>query len=96
MAQFPGEENTMFVADYSQVPCLQEAMRMKIKWMKESGLFSIDEMRKAAGFEAFEILNTDVPLVGIGTQRIDEIGAMPTDVQTAKALKLFKDYRLQN
>ena len=35
MPKFPGEEGTKFIADYSNIPCLQEAMRLKIKWMKE-------------------------------------------------------------
>jgi phage portal protein BeeE len=96
MPQFPGEDGTMFIADYSGVPCLQEAMRLKIKWMKESGLFSIDEMRVAANFEAWGLPNTNVPLVPLGLQRIDEIGIAPTPDQTANALKHYKDYRLQN
>ena len=96
MPQFPGEENTMFVADYSGVPCLQEAMRLKIKWMKESGIYSIDEMRIAAQADAWNIPNSDVPLVNTGLQRLDELGMTPTIDQTTNALKYYKDYRLKN
>lgn len=96
MPQFPGEENTRFVADYSDVPCLQEAMRLKIKWMKEAGIFSMDEIRSACNYEAWNLPNTDVPLTTLGVQRMDEIGMTPTIDQTTNALKSYKDYRLNN
>jgi|GEM_PF-2303603 len=96
MPQFPGEENTRFVADYSDVPCLQEAMRLKIKWMKEAGIFSMDEIRSACNYDALNLLNSDVPLVALGLQRLDEIGLAPTMDQTDNALKHYKDYRLKN
>lgn len=96
MPQFPGEENTRFVADYSDVPCLQEAMRLKIKWMKEAGIFSMDEIRSACNYEAWSLPNTDVPLTTLGVQRVDEIGMTPTIDQTTNALKYYKDYRLNN
>lgn len=96
MPQFPGEENTRFVADYSDVPCLQEAMRLKIKWMKEAGIFSIDEIRSACNYEAWDLQNTNVPLTTLGVQRVDEIGMTPTIDQAENALKYYKDYRLKN
>lgn len=95
MPQFPGEEKTKFIADYSGVPCLQEAMRLKINWMKTSGIFTYNEMRLAADAEPMIFPNMDVPLVAFGLQRIDEIGITPSMEQTTNALKYYKDYRLK-
>ena len=86
-----GEEGTMLVADYDDIPALQADKKEMVAWMVQAGLTG-DEIREALGYEPTGIENMNIPLVTMGMQRIDEVGFMPTN--TEESLKrLIGDYR---
>ncbi len=89
-----GEQDTMFLPDYDDVPALQEDKAMLVNWMVKAG-FSLNMIWEALGYEPLNLPNMDVPLVGMGLQRIDEIGLMPDQQVSEEALKRLKlsDYR---
>lgn len=89
-----GEENTRLVANYDDVPSLQADKKDMVDWMVRAGLTG-NEIREALGYEPLSFDNMDIPMVGMGSQRIDEVGMMPMMEQTEKNLKKLglKDYR---
>lgn len=91
-----GEQDTMFIADYDDVPALQADKKELISWLIQARLTS-NEIRVALGYDPLNLPNMDVPLITLGTQRIDEIGLTPDMSATEKTLKYLKvkDYRLQ-
>ncbi len=90
-----GEEDTKFIANYDDVPALQADKTALIAWLVQARLTG-NEIREALGYEPMNIPNMDVPLISLGTQRIDEIGMMPDQQVAENALKVLriKDYRL--
>lgn len=90
-----GEQDTMFMADYDDIPALQTDKKELVAWLTQAQL-TPNEIREALGYERLELPNMDVPLVNLGLQRIDEMGITP-DMQTSEsALKVLKikDYRM--
>jgi phage portal protein BeeE len=89
-----GEDDTEFIANYDDIPALQADKKELVDWMVRAGLTG-NEIREALGYEPLPIENMDVPMVSLGTQRIDEVGMMPAMEDTEKTLdKLgIKDYR---
>jgi len=89
-----GEEDTMFVPNYDDVPALQEDKMSSINWMIKAGLTG-NEIRIALGYDELPIDNMDIPLVSAGLQRVDEIGLVPEMGITEQAMKMLKltDYR---
>jgi len=85
-----GEEDTMFMPDFDNVPALQADKKESVQWMVQAGL-TANEIREALGYDTLNLPNMDVPLISMGLQRIDEIGLMPENTETA--IKEFKDYR---
>ena len=96
MPRFPGEENTRFMADYSGVNVLVEYAKDTVKWMVDSGVFTMNEIRAAANKAPLTLDNMDVPLIPNTTIRIDQMGqipVMPLAARTEKELKYYTDYR---
>lgn len=87
-----GEEDTIFMADFDNIPALQTDKAELMKWMTQGNLTG-NEIRCALGYEELPFVNMDVPLVGMGLQRIDELGMMPDASITEPALIKFNDYR---
>ena len=89
-----GEENTILKANYDDIPALQTDKKELVDWMVRAGLTG-NEIRVALGYEELPIENLDIPLVTMGSQRIDEIGMMPLMEDTEKMLDRIgvKDYR---
>lgn len=87
-----GEEDTMFLPNYDDVPALQEDKAKSVDWMIRAGLTS-NEIREALGYESMTLENMDVPLVSMGMQRIDQVGMIPDSGLSEEFLKEYKDYR---
>jgi phage portal protein BeeE len=92
-----GEEDTIFLPDYDNIPALQDDKTQLISWMIRANL-TPNEIREALGYEALNLPNMDVPLIGMGMQRIDELGGMPEQPVTEEVLKRLRipDYREKN
>ena len=86
-----GEEDTKFLPDFDDVPALQADKGEMVKWMIQAG-FSLNMIWEALGYESLNLPNMDVPLVGLGLQRIDELGIIDPGL-TEQAMKEFSDYR---
>jgi len=86
-----GEEDTMFLPDFDDVPALQTDKGEMVKWMIQAG-FSLNMIWEALGYESLNLPNMNVPLVGLGLQRIDELGIIDPGL-TEQAMKEFSDYR---
>jgi HK97 family phage portal protein len=89
-----GEEDTVFMPNYDDVPALQEDKMSSINWMIKAGLTG-NEIRAALGYDELPIDNMDIPLVSAGLQRVDEIGLVPDMGITEQVMKILKltDYR---
>ena len=89
-----GEEDTIFLPDFDDVPALQADKGEMVTWMIRAG-FSLNMIWEALGYESLKLSNMDVPLIGLGLQRIDELGLAPDAVVTEEAMKKFNDYRIK-
>jgi phage portal protein BeeE len=89
-----GEEDTIFLPDFDDVPALQADKGEMVKWMVQAG-FSLDMIWEALGYESLNLPNMDIPLIGMGMQRIDELGLPPDAEVVEQAMKEFSDYRIK-
>ena len=89
-----GEEGTMLVANYDDIPALQADKKEQIDWMIK-GFLTGNEIRDALGFEELPIDNLNIPIISMGMQRVDEISMMSEPEVTEEALKRLglDDYR---
>lgn len=87
-----GEEDTIFLPNYDDIPALQEDKAKSVDWMVRAGLTG-NEIRVALGYDELPIENMNVPMVAMGLQRIDEVGVMPEINTTEEAMKGLPDYR---
>jgi HK97 family phage portal protein len=87
-----GEEDTMFLPDFDDVPALQADKKEMVAWMVQAG-FSINMIWEALGYESLNLPNMDIPLIGMGLQRIDELGLPPDAEVVEQAMKEYNDYR---
>jgi HK97 family phage portal protein len=90
---FPGEEETVLKADYSEVACLQNNMVELVQWMVSAQSFSRNDIREAVGWERLDIPGMDDILVSAGLMPISEMGLAPEQAEEVlKSLKI-SDYR---
>jgi HK97 family phage portal protein len=89
-----GEEDTIFLPDFDDVPALQADKKEMVAWMVQAG-FSLDMIWEALGYESLNLPNMDIPLIGMGMQRIDELGLSPDAEVVEQAMKEFSDYRIK-
>jgi HK97 family phage portal protein len=87
-----GEEDTIFLPNYDDIPALQEDKAKSVEWMVRAGLTG-NEIRLALGYDELPIENMNVPMVAMGLQRVDEVGVMPDIDMTEEAMKGLPDYR---
>ena len=92
---FPGEEETVLRADYSEVEALQKNIGETITAMVNAGIFTGNQILEAVGWEASDEPNMERIVISAGKTFLDELGAAPEPGVAEGVLKNLglSDYR---